>query len=216
MRNNAGLSTQSATQCFTLNGTIFQPPTFGQTLFRERPEFRLPAGTLLTRVQDFNRNGRREVLLNEALPLQGLRFSRLKRFEFNGERFVLLDSVVSPVMIPQDVGDLNQDGLLETVAYSIGRSIVFSQTSPTSSPFAQILFQDTTSRNYWASRIADTKGTGERQLLARNDTAYFIVDAQFARLATLPNPVRRAKDGTRPQFEQPKSIVEDFDGDGKT
>ena len=215
VRNTAGLSTQSTTQSFTLDGTIFQPPTFGQTLFRERPEFRLPAGTLLTKVQDFNCNGRREVLLNEALPLQGLRFSRLKRFEFNGERFELLDSVASPVMIPQDVGDLNQDGLLETVAYSIGRSIIFSQTSPTSSPFAQIIFQDTTSRNYWASRIADTKGTGERQLLARNDTAYFIVDAQFARLATLPNPVRRAKDGTRPQFEQPKSIVEDFDGDGK-
>ncbi len=215
VRNVAGLTAESARQFFTLNGEIFQPPTFGQTLFRERREFRLPAGTLLTQVQDFNRNARREVLLNEALPLQGLRFSRLKRFEFTGERFELLDSVASPVMIPQHVGDLNQDGLLETVAYSIGRSIIFSQSAPTSSPFARILFQDTTSRNFWASRIADTKGTGEQHLLVRNDTAYFILDSTFRRLATLPNPVRRAKDGTRPQFEQPKSLVEDFDGDGK-
>ncbi|MCS7013134.1 MAG: S8 family serine peptidase [Chloroherpetonaceae bacterium] len=215
VRNVAGLSTESERKRFRLRGEIFQPPTFGQTLFRERREFRLPTGTLLPLVQDFNRNGRREVLLNEALPLQGARFSRLKRFEFTGERFELLDSVASPVMIPQHVGDLNRDGLLETVAYAIGRSIIFSQSSPTSSPFARILFQDTTSRNFWASRIADTKGTGEQHLLVRNDTAYFILDSTFRRLATLPNPVRRAKDGTRPQFEQPKSIVEDFDGDGK-
>jgi len=211
-KNLAGLTTRSQTITFTLNGEIFQPPTFGQTLFRNREDLRLPVGYFFKDPQDFNRNGRREVVMNEGLPLQGLKFGSLKRFEYNGSRFILLDSFPQPY-IPRSIADLDADGRLELLAQSGGRTILFGQSAPTASPFSQLRFADTTSRNFWGAAIADTKGNGERQLIARNDTAYFIVNRAFQRTATLPNPVRRAKDGTRPAFEEPKVIVEDFDGD---
>lgn len=231
VKNTASLADSTAAGVFKLRSEVIQPPTFGQNLLRQRPELRLPKGYFFSGANDFNQNGRREVLLNESVPLEGIKYGALKRYEFNssvsgnsGSQFGVLDSIDLP-LIPRSVGDLDGDGRLEVLTQSSGNTIVYSQATPNSSPFSSIKFADTTSRNFWGSRIANTKDTlasSPQQLIARNDTAYFIGTVSstvsgntFNRTAVLPNPVKRAKDGTVPAFEEPKCVVQDFDGDGK-
>lgn len=215
-KNISGLITRTSLGTFKLNGEVVQTPAFGQNQLKYRADLELPKGYFYNEPQDFNLNGKREVLMTESLPLEGKKYGPLKRFEYNATLpgFVLLDSV-SQAYIPRSVGDVNSDGKLELVGQSAGKTIVYSQTSMNASPFSSIAFADTLSGDFWGSRIADTKGDGKKQLIARNDTAYVILDQNFNRIAFLPNTVKLAKDGSRPAFEEPKCVVQDFDADGK-
>jgi subtilisin family serine protease len=215
-KNLAGLITHSDTSTLRLNGFVSQIPTFGQTYLRERRDLRLPKGYFLKTMQDFNRNGRKEVLMNESKPLEGRKFGDLRRYEYNADsaKFILLDTLPQ-IQIPRSVADLDADGRLELLASAGGRTIVFSQSTPQGSPFETIKFVDTARGDLWGATFADTKNNGERQLLARRDTNYIIYNNAFQMIASLPNPFRsRENPRVAPLFEQPRAIVDDYDGDG--
>jgi len=216
LTNRSGLNAETNTLSGTLNPEIVQTPSLNGAQFSARQTTKLPKGYYLNKLADFNNNGRFEVIMNEALPLEGKKYGYLKRFEFNSasQTFTLLDSVAAPY-IPRDVGDFNQDGLLDLLVQSGGKTILYSQSDLNASPFSKKLYADTLSGNLWGAKMADTKNNGQNELLARNDTAYFILDQSFSKIATLPNPVTKSKDGSRPTFEEPKVLVEDFDQDGK-
>ncbi len=216
LKNRSGLISYSDTLKQTLDPEIIQTPTLGGFSFTNKSAQNLPKGYYLKTLADFNQNGKFELLLNEALPREGKKFGDLKRFEYNTieQRFMLLDSVSAPY-IPRDIKDFNQDGLKEVLVQSGGKTILFSQASLNASPFSSILFADTLSGDFWGALMADTKGDGKLELLARNDTAFFILDQSFSKIATLENPVKIAKDGSKPSFEEPKVLVEDFDQDGR-
>jgi len=216
-KNLAGLITHSDTSTFRLNGFVSQIPTFGQTYLRERRDLRLPKGYFLKTMQDFNRNGRKEVLMNESRPFEGRKFGDLRRYEYNADsaKFILLDTLPR-IQIPRSVADLDGDGRLELLTSAGGKTIVFSQSTPQGSPFGSIKFVDTTRGDLWGATFADTKNNGELQLLARRDTNYLIYNNAFQPIASLPNPFRsRENPRVAPLFEQPRAIVDDFDGDGK-
>ncbi|NTW50797.1 MAG: hypothetical protein HGB19_13915, partial [Chlorobiales bacterium] len=215
-KNISGLTSVSTLKTAKLSSEVVQAPTFGQNFLKYRADLELPKGYFYSESQDFNLNGRREVLMNESQPLAGKKYGSLKRFEYNATipGFVLLDSIPAQ-MIPRSVGDIDANDKYELVTQSGGRTVVYSQPSLNGSPFGSIIFADTLSGDFWGAKIADTKGNGQKQLIARNDTAYFILDKNFNRIAFLPNTVKRAKDGARPAFEEPKCVVQDFDGDGK-
>ncbi len=214
--NRAGLLSTSDTLNGSLDPEIVPTPSVSGYQFKDQTARALPKGYYLGLVEDFNQNGRPEILMNESLPLEGKKYGSLKRFEYNAveEEFVLLDSVPGPY-IPRDLADFNKDGKLDVLVQSGGRTILFSQNSPTSSPFSSMLYADSLTGNVWGARLADTKNNGELELIARNDTAYFILDQNYNQIAILPNPVKLAKDGSRPAFEEPKALVSDFDGDGR-
>lgn len=217
VKNLAGLTTHSDTNTLRLNGFVSQIPTFGQTYLRERRDLRLPKGYFLKTMQDFNRNGRKEVLMNESRPFEGRKFGDLRRYEYNADsaKFILLDTLPQ-IQIPRSVADLDGDGRLELLTSAGGKTIVFSQATPQSSPFDAIKFADTTSADLWGATIADTKNNGELQLLARRDTNYLIYNNAFQIIASLPNPFRsRENPRIAPLFEQPRAIVDDLDGNGK-
>ncbi|MFN3560969.1 MAG: S8 family serine peptidase [Chloroherpetonaceae bacterium] len=216
-KNLAGFITRSDTSTFRLNGFVSQIPTFGQTYLRERRDLRLPKGYFLKTMQDFNRNGRKEVLMNESRPFEGRKFGDLRRYEYNADsaKFILLDTLPL-IQIPRSVADIDGDGRLELLTSAGGKTLVFSQSTPQGSPFETIRFADTTRGDLWGATFADTKNNGERQLLARRDTNYLIYNNAFQPIASLPNPFRsRENPNTAPLFEQPRAIVDDFDGDGK-
>lgn len=216
-KNLAGLVSRSDTLTFRLNGFVSQIPTFGQTYLRERRDLRLPKGYFLKTMQDFNRNGRKEVLMNESRPFEGRKFGDLRRYEYNADsaKFVLLDTVPQ-IQIPRSVADIDGDGNLELLTSAGGKTIVFSQATPQGSPFSSIKFLDTARGDFWGATFADTKRNGEIQMLARRDTNYLIYNNAFQLIASLPNPFRsRENPRTAPLFEQPRAIVDDFDGDGR-
>ncbi|MDX2129783.1 MAG: S8 family serine peptidase [Chloroherpetonaceae bacterium] len=196
---------------FSITSEKLQQPTFGQFLFREKPQLRLPAGWILNKAVDYNRNGRREVVISEARPEIGASFGQLKRFEFTGQGFQAIDSAA--VFLPMDIRD--SASYYQLLAMGGGRSIVYSQNTPTSSPFQAIRFADTLTFNFWGARFGDVKGNGESHLIARNDTTYFILNSRYEKIATLKNPVDISKDGARPLFQEPRVAIEDFDLDSK-
>jgi len=216
--NLAGLETQTDLDTLRRNGEMVLPPTYGGNVFKRRSDLSLSKGYFYNASFDFNQNGKSEILMNEAQPEENMKYGALKWFEYqaSASKFRVLDSVDLKLIV-RSVEDLNRDGKLEVLTQSGMRTIIYSQDSVGASPFSKTLYDnanDATLGYFWGSRIADTKGTDEKQILARNDTAYFVLDENFARIAMLPNPVKKGKNGYTPAFEEPKSLVQDFDADG--
>ncbi|ACF14181.1 peptidase S8 and S53 subtilisin kexin sedolisin [Chloroherpeton thalassium ATCC 35110] len=216
--NLSGLKSKTDLDTLQRNSEVVLPPTYGENVFQLRSDLSLSKGYFYNASFDFNQNGKPEILMNEGKPLEGLKYGPLKWFEYQASetKFSVLDSVDLKLIV-RSVEDLDGDGKSEVLTQSGTRTIVYSQTAVGSSPFSKTLYDnanDATLGYFWGSRIADTKGTGDMQILGRNDTAYFVLDENFNRIAMLPNPVKKGKDGYTPAFEEPKSLVQDFDEDG--
>ncbi|HYF04349.1 MAG TPA: S8 family serine peptidase [Patescibacteria group bacterium] len=128
-----------------------------------------------------------------------------------------IDSV-NLVWIPRSIGDSNGDGILEIFAQVSGKSVLFQAKKQGENPFKNIIFQDTTDNNFWASRLADLDGDGRDELIARTDSGYIAMtfrNGKYEFLAAAKNPSMPAPGSNRNNYGPPLSAVADFDGDGK-
>ncbi len=172
--------------------------------------------------------GRPVVLLNR---FERGNFGPLFTYEFQDSAFRPRDSV-DALWIPRGVGDVDGDGLREVLVQSFGTSALYSQTTSGGSLLAVRRWIDT-SGNVWASRLADLDGDGHDEVIYRTDnfdptasdangqprpSEYRVADLLDGRLETiaeLPNPTEPAAGQSRNTFGPPKTVVADFDGDGR-
>ena len=126
-------------------------------------------------------------------------------------------------VLPRGFGDSNGDGLLELLVQSGGSGIIYEQPSAGASPLRRIAAADTTSGDFWPSRLADLDGDGADAVIARTDNNnerepyYYVARRQgteLRRLAELPNSTAPAEGDARNKLGASESAVGDFDGDG--
>ena len=163
--NRAGISGESA----PIN-ISFQPATLPEHGF-DSLTYGLPNGRYLPGTYDFDQDGLQEVIYSKYD--QALRPGKLFISEFNGSRFVEVDSLnFKPILLPKDVGDTDQDGLLEIFCSISDSSFLVEQATETSFP-SEIIYENADD-TLFASRMADITGDGVPELFYKNFKDHFV------------------------------------------
>lgn len=215
--NNAGdtlrLGDSSAPLALMLAAEAF--PTVG---FKPL-SYSLPNGYTMNRTAEFYGDGMRCVVLNRFRDNGD--FGDLTVYGFDGVSFVLRDSVAEQYA-PRDIGDLDGDGRPDLLAQAFGTGIVYSQAVSGGSLFGRTLYQDTTSNDFYASRLYDFTGDGRAEVVARtsnqHDPHFYVaefVDGGLARIADLPNTSRHGDGESISFLGSPVSSIADFTGNGR-
>lgn len=167
----------------------------------------LPAGFLLSKASDFDRDGFPEIILNEYDS--NLNFGALKIFEFaDGPPEEVF--ATTELFIPRDWGDSDGDGFAEILAGRASQTFVFEATESDAFPH-QIKWQ--MDDDAWGSRFADLDQDGEGEIILRVRDVYTVWETlgqnKYTRVDSFPNPT-----GGSNAVGVPHSEIADFDGDG--
>jgi subtilisin family serine protease len=171
--------------------------------------YSLPFAYIFPEVTDLYGDGKQCVILNE-MPDGAMQNTKI--FSFDGTNFIVRDSIYD-VWLPAGTGDSNGDGIKEIFAKSAGKSVLFQAKEKGGNPFEQIIFEDTTSFDFWAAAMVDLDGDGKEELIAYSDTTFFVYSYKQGRYQQIANtsvPGRLKSIGTLPGY-----AVGDFDNDGK-
>ncbi|WP_456408677.1 S8 family serine peptidase [Caldithrix abyssi] len=165
----------------------------------------LPAGYLLHKFTDINRNEQREIVLSEYASSGAIGY--LKVWEDTPQGFEQI-AEFSQKTIPRDAFDMDGDGREELlVTYgSQARLLKFDSGLKT----FRIVWQDS---GFWAAALTDCNKNGKAEIIGYRDSAYVALEDQgnfqFLPIARLIN---HSKGENR--FGSPKVVVHDFNGDG--
>ncbi len=205
--NRAGLSVESDDRIFQVNDAPFA------TNYWLSEATDLPAGYLLAKWADFDRDGRPDILMNQ---FEEGAFGDLRIFEWTGNGFTDVGNSYG-LMIPRDICDYNRDGLLEFLGNAYGITYLFEQQAPGHFPDT-LIWRDTT--GFYACGVFDLDPQDDRtELLAsrsfdgKERYGLYRMDPgpNPVLLDTLPNPT----DGYN-YLGPPYVLVGDFDADGAT
>jgi subtilisin family serine protease len=180
----------------------------------KRQKYSLPSAYLNNQVGDLYGDGKDYFVVND---ISSGTWDAIKTVFLKDSVFQTRDSL-NDVWIPRAIGDSNGDGILEIFAQASGRSVLFQAKDRGENPFKNIIFSDTTSNNFWASRMADLDGDGRDELIARTDSGYIAMtfkNGKYSFLAAAVNTSAPAPGSFKNNFGPPISAVGDFDGDGK-
>lgn len=205
LQNKSGLITteNNGSNYYQINQSL----PFLETNRFVRVDYELPSLYLLNKITDFDSDGNPEFIAN---PLSSVgAFGNLTLFEFeNGE---YISSEITPnIFIPRDIGDSDNDGLMEILAGSGPRSFLLESTHEGEVP-RQIIWAD--SNGFWASRFADLDLDGKQEIIGRIDSDFLVLENsgnnEYNLAATLPNPTSGSNMPGVPHTE-----IGDFDDDG--
>ena len=168
----------------------------------------LPAGALLFRAGDLNKNGRGEILMSvydDAGGVGPLTVFEREAFGF-AKRFA-----TDHFGIPRDIGDGDGDGRVEILGGIGPNSFIYE--APTASAFPNTLVWADTN-DFWASRYADLDGDGKQEIIGRRGERFQVLenvrDNQYQFVDSLRNFTRGSNITGVPHCE-----IGDFDGDGR-
>lgn len=133
----------------------------------------------------------------------------------NGQ-FRVTDTLLR-VLIPRGIGDSNGDGIPDVLTHSVGSSILFQAKMPGGSPFATILFADTTSRNLNAAGMYDLTGDGKEELLSVSNkglSAHTFIGGTYSVVGEIQNPTPPAAGSQQNRYDEIRVATGDFTGDG--
>jgi hypothetical protein len=168
----------------------------------------LPAGWLLNRASDFNRNGRGEMILSVYDKAGGI--GPLTIFEREPVGFAKR-FLTDHFGIPRDIGDGDNDGRAEVLGGIGPSSFIYEATSAGVFP-SVLVWSDT--NDFWASRYADLDGDGRQEIIGRRGDRFEILensrDNQYQLVEALKNFTRGANITGVPHSE-----IGDFDADGR-
>lgn len=207
VENDAGLWTyfdnNGANYRIGIPGDVIPPPVYPAS----EPD--LPAGYALNRTTDFDGDGFREVILSRYDDNNA--YGPVTVYEAGPDSF-RLRMETAYTGIPRDVGDADNDGLME-ILVGYGRiSYLIEASAPGQYP-TQITWVDTA--DFWGSRITDLDNDGLGEILGRVDGDYALLersgDNQFQEIFRFANP----SEGEN-VYGPPRSVVADLDGDGMT
>ena len=168
----------------------------------------LPAGWLLSRASDFNRNGRGEIVLSVYGKDGGI--GPLAIFE--RETYGFAKRFATPHFgIPRDLGDGDSDGRAEILGGLGPNSFIYETTTPNAFP-SVLVWADT--NDFWASRYADLDGDGRQEIIGRRGDRFEILENVRDNQYQFVDSLRNVTTGTN-LTGVPHSEIGDFDGDGR-
>lgn len=216
LTNPAGGTTRIGTPDDPLNAMIEQDAFPVGTMSRR--EWSLPYSFVLNEKLTLTDDGRPEILLNR---LDAFAFEKLLLYRFEEDRFVPVDSAGN--WIPRAVGDSDGDGLLEVLGQSSRTGIVYEQTAPGGSPFASVLYADSTSGRFYPSTFFDFDGDGRDELIGytseqeSTEQYYFIASwngSAYVERLRMPNATLPERGFSRNFMGASDVVLADFNGNG--
>ena len=213
--NAAGLETVYET-------TLMIPAARFNTALFEEEALDVPHGYLLPRLTDFDRDGLKEIVLNQYE--NGWIGDTLVFHEWDGAGFRPAAGLLANV-IPRDLGDANGDGTDELLTQVAGATLLL--TASASNPYpTDVAFVDTTGLDdpfspdaAFGARLTDLDGDGLTEILAHNTKQWRLLefnDGTFGEVTRLDNPTAVApSEIAENEFQQPEALTGDFDGDGR-
>jgi subtilisin family serine protease len=161
---------------------------------------------LLNKSADFDLDGNIEFLGNVLSNNQA--FGNMTVFEIEGMTFNQTE-INSTVYIPRDIGDSDGDGLLEILAGSGLKSVIFESEQLGEIP-RKIVWMD--SINFWASRFADLDSDGKQEIIGRSENTFSVYENtgnnSYSFSAALENMTEGSNNTGVPHTE-----IGDFDND---
>ena len=124
---------------------------------------------------------------------------------------------VPDVYIPRGIGDANGNGLLDVLIHSVGKVVLLEQRQQGGSPFARVIFADTTGELN-AAGMADIDGDGREEILALADDGAQVLTfsgSTFRLLGSVENPTPPEVNNLRNRVDEISIGSGDFDGDGR-
>lgn len=169
----------------------------------------LPVGRVFGASVDFNRNGRREILLNN-LAEDG----RFEAWEYNGTGFERVDNGALGREIPRGVGDIDGDGQPELLT-SLVRNGFLYRTSAVGVFPDQRIWGDSVGGDFWPIGIVDATGDGANEVLAvRNDSTIGVYRWDGSALALYGDITNPTAPRGRNSYSAPRAAVGDFNSNG--
>jgi len=218
LTNASGLSTAYDT-------TLAVPRRRVNTALFDEAALDVPHGTLLPTSTDFDGDGLREITFNQYE--RGALGDTLRAFEWDGMGLSPFDTLLANV-IPRDVGDTNTNGREELLTQVGGATLLLEQPPGGGFPILERFIDTTGLQNpgaenaLWGARLTDLDRDGRGEILGHNRSTWRVLEwdgNRYAEVARLPNPTGQT--GADPAvagngFQQPRALVADFDGDGRT
>lgn len=170
------------------------------------------AGYVLNDVRDMYGDGKATIVMND---LSSGSFGRIVTMQYDKGEWSRRDSLNS-TWIPRGICDANGNGLLEVLAHVVGRAVLFEQVVPGGSPFARIIYSDSSGRQNGAG-VADIDGDGREELLLLSDsgcTAITYRNNRFERLGVALNTSQPTSGSANNRVDEISVGAGDFDGDG--
>ena len=170
------------------------------------------SGYVLNEDRDIYKDGKSTVVMND---LSSGTFGNLKTMQWDGLEWSTRDSL-DAVLIPRGICDANGNGLLEVLTHVIGRAILFEQAVPGGSPFARIIYADSSGTQNGAG-VADINGDGMEELLLLSDsgcTAMTYRNGGFVRMGIAVNTSQPSYGAANNRVDEISVGAGDFDGDG--
>lgn len=203
--NESGISASTSPRKIAYSPLTISPLGYDTT------EYSIPMGHYLAEPQDFDGDGLLEVVMSEYDEFLG--FGRLMNYEYNGTQFSAMDSLgFKPVLIPKDVADTDQDGLLELLCSVNDSLYVLEQAA--NGLFPQVFSYENLDAGYFAARFGDADNDGQLEMLAKDLVDYRVFesagDGQFS-----PERLLEDVSGNYIGSVAPKILVEDLDQDGR-
>lgn len=202
--------------------TFLMPHLSTNSALFEEHELSVPHGYLLPESTDFDADGLLEITLNQFE--RGWVGDTLATYEWIGNDFrPALKSVAN--VIPRDTGDIDGDGLQELLTQVAGATLILEQRFPNEIP-TDVAFVDTTGLSNpfdpgatFGSRLTDFDEDGRGELLAHNTKEWRLLEStgqELEQVLVLSNPTGTGNSEiSQNEFQQPNSLVGDFDGDGR-
>lgn len=170
------------------------------------------SGYVLNDVRDIYGDGKVAVVMND---LSTGTFGNLKTMQWDGTTWSTRDSV-DAVLIPRGISDANGNGLLEVLTHVIGKAVLFEQAVQGGSPFARIIYADSSGQHNGAG-VADVNGDGREELLLLSDsgcTAITYSNGTFHQLGAAYNTSLPPLGSANNRVDEVSVGAGDFDGDG--
>ena len=170
------------------------------------------SGYVLNDVRDLYGDGLPSFVMND---LSSGSFGGTFTMQYRDGVWSRRDSLTS-TWIPRGICDANGNGLLEVLAHVVGRAVLFEQAVVGGSPFARIIYADSSGRQNGAG-VADINGDGREELLLLSDsgcTAITYRNGRFDRLGIAVNTSAPSYGNVNNRVDEISVAAGDFDGDG--
>lgn len=156
---------------------------------------------------DINGNGKPDLFLNDISDNL-----RLNVYEYNAGSFSRISSDNWPEFrIARDIGDVDGDGKLDLLMSRERNGFLYEAPGAGELP-VQLVWGDSSSGNFWSSRIADTDGDGQKEILGFGKDGLRILESSSGNLNQIAVLPMYGNDSTA---TSQNTLVEDLNGDGR-